>query len=154
MAETISPECYTCRLIYRKTSHGEVLYTHSKTERWACIRCHLVEKKLQYSSKWKGIVKRICRQCDGCTADLSSDPDSTPRWYCYDCSQFLCNSCVAPDVHKDEATRVSYMFAESYCLCISAHNTRNVKDLFLNSTKPFIYCFPRFFILMYACRGP
>ncbi len=100
-----SLQCYTCRLHGRESFQGEVWY--DKVQRWSCLLCHLAEKNLQYSSKWKGIVKRIFRACDGCGADLSSEQDSTPRWYCYDCRQFLCDNCVSPDRHNDEKSRVS-----------------------------------------------
>ncbi len=105
-----SPQCYTCQLHGREPFQGEVWY--DKVQRWSCLLCHLAEKNLQYSSKWKGIVKRICRKCEDCGADLSSEEDSAPRWYCYDCRQFLCNNCVSPDIHNDEKSRVSCSYGK------------------------------------------
>ena len=120
-----SNQCYTCRLCGRGSFAGEMLYMYDKEQRWSCLLCHFTEKNLQKSAKCKGIVKTICRHCDGCAADLSSEQDSSPRWYCHDCRQFLCDKCATSDKQMGEKSRVS-------CYDI-------LLNLVMSKTKPFIY---------------
>ena len=87
MAE--SATCHTCEQVFGNTTDGEVWY--AKSHLWSCLNCHLVERELQ-KVKGKGTVKRILQRCVGC--QVNSSGDSTAAWFCYDCHQYLCPTCV------------------------------------------------------------
>ena len=103
MADAQSSTCESCRLVWKKDSPAEVSY--NKAGLVCCLRCHMVEKLLQ-KTKGKGTVIDIQQGCARCTRDLVADPDSTPCWFCYDCSQFLCHDCDK-EIHQGEDQKVS-----------------------------------------------
>ncbi len=105
MAEAQSKKCDSCRWVYQKDSPAEVSY--DKAGLVCCLHCHMVEKLLQ-RTKGKGTVIKIQQRCDRCNRDHSSDPESKPYWFCYDCSEFLCRQCEGK-MHQGENKEVRYL---------------------------------------------
>ena len=108
--------CYTCHVIHKKDSLAEVWY--DKVKRWVCLECHLTEKTLQ-KVKGRGTVSNIVHKCSSCGRGPPSEPESTPCWFCYDCSQFLCQECLVTE-HMDEAACVRIDYTSQFGISVSS----------------------------------
>ncbi len=81
----------------------------------------MVEKMLQ-RTRGKGTVIDVQQRCDRYTAEHVVDQErTTPFWFCYDCSEFLCHHCER-EMHQREREGVSsslepQTFPELIILC-------------------------------------
>ncbi len=108
MANVEDSKCYACHAIHGKPTPGPPEVWYERDKHWLCLKCHLAERKFSMF-KGKGAVRDIVQKCSRCERDC---PESIPRWFCYGCSQFLCELCEQET--KGEEVCVSDLLCKMY----------------------------------------